>query len=54
MTKTYMLSGELSKPIIVREVWAHNLEYEFHLIREVLGEYSLVSIDTEFPGVIIH
>lgn len=55
MTKTCLLSEELSKPIIVREVWAHNLEYEFHLIRDVLPEYgecSLVSIDTEFPGVI--
>jgi len=52
MTKMIMLSEEYSKPIIIREVCADNLEYEFVLTREVVGEYSLVSIDTEFSGVI--
>ncbi|KAK2386245.1 putative CCR4-associated factor protein [Trifolium repens] len=41
-----------SKPVIVRQVWAHNVEYEFDLIRKAVGKYHFVSMDTEFPGVI--
>ncbi|TYH22896.1 hypothetical protein ES288_A04G167300v1 [Gossypium darwinii] len=42
----------VNKPVIVREVFADNLEYEFMLIRSVLRNYSFVSMDTEFPGTI--
>nr|KJB77758.1 hypothetical protein B456_012G155600 [Gossypium raimondii] len=42
----------VNKPVIVREVFADNLEYEFMLIRSVLHNYSFVSMDTEFPGTI--
>ncbi|KAA3464696.1 putative CCR4-associated factor 1-like protein 11 [Gossypium australe] len=42
----------VNKPVIVREVFADNLEYEFMLIRSALHKYSFVSMDTEFPGTI--
>ncbi|TYI88185.1 hypothetical protein E1A91_D04G189900v1, partial [Gossypium mustelinum] len=42
----------VNKPVIVRKVFADNLEYEFMLIRSALHNYSFVSIDTEFPGTI--
>ncbi|PPD76530.1 hypothetical protein GOBAR_DD26543 [Gossypium barbadense] len=42
----------VNKPVIVREVFVDNLEYEFMLIQSALNNYPFVSMDTEFPGTI--
>ncbi|CAA3013462.1 probable CCR4-associated factor 1 homolog 7 [Olea europaea var. sylvestris] len=48
-----MVFSPISDRIHIREVWHDNLEAEFALIRDIVEDYPYISMDTEFPGIVI-
>ncbi|CAL1300706.1 unnamed protein product [Larinioides sclopetarius] len=36
----------------IRDVWAHNMEEEFKIIRQIVRQFKYIAMDTEFPGVV--
>ncbi|KAE8713167.1 putative CCR4-associated factor 1-like protein 11 [Hibiscus syriacus] len=43
----------LRKSVVIRSVWSHTLESEFEIIRSVVDNFPIISMDTEFPGVVV-
>ncbi|CAD5190008.1 unnamed protein product [Musa acuminata subsp. malaccensis] len=50
MSKEKVENGDVE----IRDVWARNLESEIYVIRNIVGDFPFIAMDTEFPGVIIH
>jgi len=53
VNSTEIMTAALSAASLrMRDVWAHNLDEECALVREVVRKYPYIAMDTEFPGVV--
>ncbi|KAL6988526.1 hypothetical protein U1Q18_014278 [Sarracenia purpurea var. burkii] len=42
-----------TKPIVVRSMYSHNMESKFAMIQVLIDQFTFVSMDTKFPGVVV-
>ena len=49
--RCFTMEGD--KVSYIRDVWHDNLESEMATIREMVVSYPCISMDTEFPGVVV-
>lgn len=47
-----MVHIDSSQEITLREVWKSNMEEEFDRLADLIEEYPVVAMDTEFPGIL--
>ncbi|XLS98019.1 hypothetical protein HN51_040754 [Arachis hypogaea] len=48
-----LLEPSPNSSVVIRQVWAANADSEFQIISSLIDKYRFVSIDTEFPGIVI-
>lgn len=46
------MSEVVNEEDTIRDVWQHNVEEEFKVIRNIVANYPVIAMDTEFPGVV--
>ncbi|TYI03987.1 hypothetical protein ES332_A11G382700v1 [Gossypium tomentosum] len=47
------MSNKPREFVVIRSVWSENLDSEFEIIRSIIDVFPIISMDTEFPGVVV-